>query len=247
MTHTGGGAKYVFAGTREHERDAGVKVCPRCGQILFEDMDTCFDCLYSFKKDAHGSRGHPEPSRPDAADERTVPGVEPPASVPSGATDLLADIELDEIDEVDEDMPESKGENPMANARHRKREPDQQDDTLDFSELELTTVAAPQAAQLRVVIRTKDMQVHIPIPQPGLSIGRGEDNDIVLRSRLVSRRHLFLLPQEDGVTAQDCGATNPTLVHGHPLEGSERVSAGDLIEVCGVTLELEEEPADTAA
>lgn len=37
----------------------GYKTCPRCGEKLFDDMETCYGCLYRFK----------EPPLPEAAPE----------------------------------------------------------------------------------------------------------------------------------------------------------------------------------
>ena len=239
MVHQVAGTKYAFADTHDGERDGGVKVCPRCGQVLFEDMDVCFDCLYSFDKDAHGFKGRLGPAVPDVVNAPPILGMEVPIPVPDHTNDPLDDIEIDEIDEAETDTSDANEDEPVVSARHRKREPDTQDDTLVFSELELTQAEPPQPLQFRVVIRAKDMQVHVPVTQRGLTVGRGEDNDIVLRSRLGSRRHLSLTPLDDGVTAQDCGATNPTVIHGKPLEGSESVGAGDVIEICGITLEVE--------
>lgn len=37
----------------------GTKRCPRCGEVLFEDMDVCYGCLYDFRREdnkAGGSR-----------------------------------------------------------------------------------------------------------------------------------------------------------------------------------------------
>lgn len=239
MTHQVGGTKYAFADTCEHDSEGGVKVCPRCGQVLFEDMDICFDCLYSFEKDAYGLKARVRPTLQEAVGAPPGLGRELPVLDPGHTGDPLDDIELDEIDEADTDAPDTHIDEPVVSARHKKREPDTQDDTLNFDELELTKAVSPQPMQFRVVIRAKDMQVHVPVTQRGLTVGRGEDNDIVLRSRLVSRRHLCLTPLDGGVTARDCGATNPTIVHGKPLEGSASVGAGDLIEICGIRLEVE--------
>ena len=29
----------------------GTKVCPRCGEVVFDDMSVCYGCLYDFSKD----------------------------------------------------------------------------------------------------------------------------------------------------------------------------------------------------
>lgn len=35
------------------EQDIHTKICPQCGQELFEDMDVCYGCLYDFTRDGH--------------------------------------------------------------------------------------------------------------------------------------------------------------------------------------------------
>ncbi|MEE1044540.1 MAG: FHA domain-containing protein [Olegusella sp.] len=32
-----------------------TKTCPRCGQVLFADMDVCYGCLYDFRRHAEGT------------------------------------------------------------------------------------------------------------------------------------------------------------------------------------------------
>lgn len=36
--------------TGESMENVTTKTCPRCGQLLFADMDTCYGCLYSFSR-----------------------------------------------------------------------------------------------------------------------------------------------------------------------------------------------------
>ena len=33
-----------------------MKKCPVCGAECFDDMETCFECLHSFKEDAHAEK-----------------------------------------------------------------------------------------------------------------------------------------------------------------------------------------------
>jgi pSer/pThr/pTyr-binding forkhead associated (FHA) protein len=91
------------------------------------------------------------------------------------------------------------------------------------------------------------MLVRMPLPAKGLMVGRGESNDIVLRSRSVSRSHLRLVPLDDAVLAQDCGATNPATLEGKPLEGTAKVHAGQFIMICGASIGVEEGLPDPAA
>ncbi|WP_047866080.1 FhaA domain-containing protein [Rubrobacter aplysinae] len=60
------------------------------------------------------------------------------------------------------------------------------------------------------------------------TVGRAEDNDIVVRDPNVSRRHARLERQENGFAVEDLGSTNGTLLDGAPI-GRERIDDGDEI------------------
>lgn len=51
-----------------------------------------------------------------------------------------------------------------------------------------------------------------------LSVGRGQDNDVVLGSKQVSRQHAELTVVDDKLMVQDLGSSNGTLVNNHKLE-----------------------------
>lgn len=51
-----------------------------------------------------------------------------------------------------------------------------------------------------------------------LSVGRGQDNDLVLGSKQVSRQHAELTVVDDKLMVQDLGSSNGTLVNDHKLE-----------------------------
>lgn len=44
----------VMTGDAGISERRGVKVCPRCGSKVFEDMDVCYGCLYDFSRDGDG-------------------------------------------------------------------------------------------------------------------------------------------------------------------------------------------------
>ena len=226
-----GGTRYVFAGTRERDGSAGTKTCPRCGEVLFADMDVCYGCLYDFARDEK-TRAKSEPQLGEASTGQRV------GKAASPGEDLLASIELDEIDD-----------DPPVPPRHR-RKVGSPDDTLDLSEqvdADLTRIAPAARDGLRVIVTSSDMRVCVPLPKMGLSVGRGEGNDIVLTSRSVSRSHLRLVPEGDHVLAEDCGATNPATVGGEPLEGVVSLAPGDSVSVCGTSFEVAGAPTGPAA
>ena len=66
------------------------------------------------------------------------------------------------------------------------------------------------------------------------SIGRSEENDIVISDPNVSRRHARLSRQENGFVVEDLGSTNGTLLDGAPID-RERIENGDELTFGGIT------------
>ena len=64
-----------------------------------------------------------------------------------------------------------------------------------------------------------------------LTIGRDNENDIVLETATVSRYHALLLRDADGLLLIDLESTNGTLVNGVPAQPEEpvRLADGDVI------------------
>lgn len=103
------------------------------------------------------------------------------------------------------------------------------DQTVIEADTSLRTVVG--APQLQVMVSGLTSQTY-PLVAPSLSLGRSEDNDIVIPSKIVSRHHariekvtlgyqLAILPQ----------ATNPLLLNGKPLTQPAILRHGDQIEV----------------
>lgn len=204
-----GRTRYVFGAAPEREATGATKVCPRCGEELFADMDRCYGCLYDFSLE------------------------EPPVRSAS-VHDPLETVELDEIDE---DL--------VIAPRHRKGRAPSTDDTIVEPLVGLGAPAMPDEAGegpegAYVLVRSPGIEVRLPLPARGLCVGRGEANDVILRSRSVSRSHVRLTPVKGGVVAQDLGATNPATVQGVALEGSMTLAVGDEVVVCGTTFVIAE-------
>ena len=241
-----GRTRYVFAGTPERKDEPGIKTCPRCGEMLFADMDVCYGCLYDFSKDTVGSRlpdagrGLPQRKRGSTGG---IHGVSNPATPLPKRGDPLESIELDEVDDEPDDtfdgflglVPSGPSTKP---ARHSKRDAPSADDTLDLSAAGATTMISMTPRSFEIAVNSTDVRVSLPLPSQGLSVGRDETNDIVLRSRSVSRSHLKLLPKDNVVLVEDCGATNPALIRGVPLSGTEALSDGEAVMLCGFTIEV---------
>ena len=68
-----------------------------------------------------------------------------------------------------------------------------------------------------------------------LTVGRGEDADVVLADELVSRRHARVSPSGAGAVVEDLGSRNGTFVNGNQIPGPTRLEPGDQLQL-GVTL-----------
>ena len=64
-----------------------------------------------------------------------------------------------------------------------------------------------------------------------LVIGRGEDCDIVLPERQVSRHHIRVYEENDAYYVQDLDSRNGTWVNGAQLKGTHRLEDGDQISL----------------
>ncbi|HEX5083648.1 MAG TPA: FHA domain-containing protein [Blastocatellia bacterium] len=84
------------------------------------------------------------------------------------------------------------------------------------------------------------------------SIGRGEENDVMIDAPGVSRRHAVIGHYRDGAQISDCNSQNGTFVNGRRIAGSSPLNIGDVISLGGaceitvVTRAGDAQPAATA-
>jgi len=71
---------------------------------------------------------------------------------------------------------------------------------------------------------------HVRAGTRALSIGRADDNDLVLDHPTVSRRHAVITPQPTGATIEDCGSASGLRVNGELVQRAT-LTAGDEIAV----------------
>lgn len=90
----------------------------------------------------------------------------------------------------------------------------------------------PKVPSLR--IRCADMDVTIPLGPGGLLVGRSPDCDVVLHSVAVSRRHVRFRYRGKLADIEDLGATNPAMLRGREVTGTQPVAVGETVDVCGV-------------
>jgi class 3 adenylate cyclase len=76
------------------------------------------------------------------------------------------------------------------------------------------------------------------LPEGVTSLGRADENDIVLGGDLVSRRHARLYVEGDLLRIEDLGSRNGSRVNGAPLQGSKQLSPGDTVALGENTLSV---------
>lgn len=102
--------------------------------------------------------------------------------------------------------------------------------------------SATDAADCLVIIyspNSADLGRRYQLKGPVATIGRGRDNDIVLASDCVSRRHLRLEHRPNGVYAIDLGSTNGTHVNDSACSvGEHRLARGDQLKIGDLILKF---------
>ena len=75
------------------------------------------------------------------------------------------------------------------------------------------------------------------LPDDSLTIGRSRSNSIVLDDMLVSRRHVVITADEEGLLLRDLGSRNGTFVNGRRVEQTH-LHEGDRIGIGASTFEV---------
>ena len=69
------------------------------------------------------------------------------------------------------------------------------------------------------------------------TIGRGQDNNIVINDEKVSRTHLQMVQDDSGnISVVDVGSTNGTYVNGVRIIGETRLKDGDNVRIGNTNL-----------
>jgi pSer/pThr/pTyr-binding forkhead associated (FHA) protein len=68
-----------------------------------------------------------------------------------------------------------------------------------------------------------------------VTIGRGDENTLVLSSDQASRRHASIRPEAGGHLLADLGSTNGTFVNSKPVQ-ERRLVHGDVIRIASTVL-----------
>jgi pSer/pThr/pTyr-binding forkhead associated (FHA) protein len=92
----------------------------------------------------------------------------------------------------------------------------------------------PMKVQL-IVVQGKPEGKTIPLLGPRFKIGRGETCHLRPNSEQVSREHAEFAVGKDGVTVNDLGSRNGTLVNGRAITAPQTLKNGDLVQVGPLT------------
>jgi pSer/pThr/pTyr-binding forkhead associated (FHA) protein len=188
------------------------KTCPGCGKPVSDDMKFCDGCAMQLQ--------NPEPDAPPEPPASPVTTTTDPP--PALADDDVADISAPSQTVTPQPLPDDKPEDP---------------DTTDKRDLRLRVLEGMQTGKTFILYGQEMM------------IGREDDEignfpEIDLEGQddgYVSRKHAILRIGPEGVTIEDLGHDNRTLVDRQPITPNEEtpVREGQVIRVGKVSLILE--------
>ena len=72
-----------------------------------------------------------------------------------------------------------------------------------------------------------------------ITIGRGEENDIVIPENFVSHHHAVIYQHGNQYVIEDLGSVNHTYVNGSALSGKAYIKSGDEVQIGMVALRFE--------
>ena len=88
-----------------------------------------------------------------------------------------------------------------------------------------------QGARLVAVDRIDPVPAEYSLMKDEISIGRGEDNDVVIPHASVSRQHARLMRRDGGFELMDLNSTNGSYVDDRQIHGSAFLSAGSQLRL----------------
>jgi pSer/pThr/pTyr-binding forkhead associated (FHA) protein len=96
---------------------------------------------------------------------------------------------------------------------------------------------SPASTSTLQVIHAADVALQDKVYQLDreVTIGRGEENTLVVSSDQASRRHAAIRPESGGHQLEDLGSTNGTFVNSKQVK-SRRLVHGDVIRVASTVL-----------
>ena len=93
-------------------------------------------------------------------------------------------------------------------------------------------MSKPDAERPILIIQDENQPAqHWSMSQDSMVLGRGEECDIVLAERQISRQHIRIYKESDLFYIQDLDSKNGTWVNGQQLKGTRELRDGDEVHV----------------
>jgi predicted component of type VI protein secretion system len=92
-------------------------------------------------------------------------------------------------------------------------------------------MSEPKEAALLLWMEGEEIKARWPLSKPVTSIGRWEDNDIVIDDRWISRYHARIRHERDQYILEDLGSKNGTIVNGRRIVEPVTLFDGDEIQL----------------
>jgi hypothetical protein len=87
-----------------------------------------------------------------------------------------------------------------------------------------------------LIIREENQPTQqLAMPKDDITLGRGEECDVVLENRNISRHHIRIYKEADRYFVQDLDSKNGTWVNNQPLKGRRELQNDDEIRLAGTT------------
>ena len=96
-----------------------------------------------------------------------------------------------------------------------------------------------QGARLVAVDRIDPVPAEYSLMKDEISIGRGEDNDVVIPHASVSRQHARLMRRDGGFELMDLNSTNGSYVDDRQIRGSALLSSGSQVRLGDIRFVLQ--------
>lgn len=103
----------------------------------------------------------------------------------------------------------------------------------------------PKSRNIDYALEVEDAPDSLPVTKGGVypvhvntSIGRNEDNMIVLDDPYISSNHAEVYIDDDRLYIRDLGSTNGTYKNGQRIDGTVEISKGDLIGIGRITFKV---------
>src|SRR6185312_16072530 len=90
----------------------------------------------------------------------------------------------------------------------------------------ISGAGAPHEARLTTIDRVEPIPSEYALLKPEITVGRGENNDIVIPHASVSRNHARLVRRDGGFELTDLNSTNGSYVNNQLVQGSAHVGNG---------------------